>query len=103
MGFQMKLCQTVVRSTREFKNFAKEYGLNHVTTRPYHPIVKLSLLLWKQRRSSKTPQRPEVTLTGHCWLIVTPHRKDFSLLCHCVPPQRKRLSSNQQKDNNTLK
>ena len=27
----------------------------------------------------------------------------FSLLCHCVPPQRKRLSSNQQKGNNTLK
>ena len=24
-----------------------------------------------------------------------------SLLCHCVPPQRKRLSFNQQKDNNT--
>ena len=27
----------------------------------------------------------------------------ISLLCHCVPPQRKRLSSNQQKGNNTLK
>ena len=27
----------------------------------------------------------------------------YSLLCHCVPPQRKRLSSNQQKGNNTLK
>ena len=25
--------------------------------------------------------------------------KTTSLLCHCVPPQRKRLSSNQQKDN----
>ena len=27
--------------------------------------------------------------------------KTTSLVCHCVPPQRKRLSSNQQKDNNT--
>ena len=29
--------------------------------------------------------------------------KSHSLLCHCVPPQRKRLSSNQQKGNNTVK
>ena len=30
-------------------------------------------------------------------------KNSFSLLCHCVPPQRKSLSSNQQKGNNTLK
>ena len=66
-------------TSQEFKTFAKEYGFNHVTTVPI-PIslmVKLSLLSRKQRRPSKKLQRPKVTLTWCCWLIVTPHRMDL--------------------------
>ena len=32
-------------------------------------------------------------------IITTRHGNAYSLLCHCVPPKRKLLSSNQQTDN----
>ena len=41
-------------TSREYKNFAKEYSFNHVTTvlTTISLMVELSLLLRKQRRSS---------------------------------------------------
>ena len=78
----MKLCRTVVRCTQveNSKPSPKSTGSSTSQRVPttINPMVKLSLLSRKQKRSSRTLQRPKVTPIWRCWLIVTPHRRNTS-------------------------
>ena len=66
-------------TSQQFKNFAKEYGFNDVTTSPYHHQSngKAESAVTEAKKILKKLQRPNVTLNWRCWLIVTPHRKDL--------------------------
>ena len=58
-------------TSREFKNFAKEYGFNHVTTSPYHhqsngraeSAVKEAKKILKKTATSKSD--PYLALLAH--------------------------------------
>ena len=80
-------------TSREFKNFAKEYGFNHVTTSPYHHQSngRAESAVKEAKKILKKMQRPKVTPTWRCWLIVTPHRKDSvpALLSVCLVGEQK--------------
>ena len=80
-------------TSREFKNFAKEYGFNHVTTSPYHHQSngRAESAVKEAKKILKKMQRPKVTPTWRCWLIVTPHRKDSlpALLSVCLAGEQK--------------
>ena len=80
-------------TSREFKNFAKEYSFNHVTTRPYHHQSngRAESAVKEAKRILKKLQRPKVTPTWRRWLIVTPHRKDLvpALLSVCLAEEQK--------------
>ena len=80
-------------TSREFKSFAKEYNFNHMTTSPYHHQSngRAESAVKEAKKILKELQRPQLTPTWRCWLIVTPHRKDSvpALLSVCLAGENK--------------
>ena len=80
-------------TSREFKSFAKEYNFNHMTTSPYHHQSngRAESAVKEAKKILKELQRPQLTPTWRCWLIVTPHRKDSvpALLSVCLARENK--------------
>jgi len=74
-------------TSREFKNSAKEYGFNHVTTSVDHHQSngKAESAVKEVKMILRKLQRPKVTPTWRYRLIVTHHRKDSvpALLSFC--------------------
>ena len=78
-------------TSREFKNFAKEYaGFNHVTTSPYHHQSN-GRVESAVKEAKKILKKTAAPPTWRCWLIVTSHRKDSvpALLSVCLAEEQK--------------